>query len=127
MKCLKCGRETDQTFCESCLEDMAYYPVKPGTIVQLPKDRSTSYVRHNQNWRPMISPDTRIENQRKTIRRLSVTVVILLLLLIGACVAFLWTLQSPTRPPVGQNYSAVTKATEDTSHTTALVTGGKTN
>ena len=37
MKCVKCGRDTDQTFCESCRDDMARYPVKPGTIVQLPK------------------------------------------------------------------------------------------
>ena len=39
MKCLKCGRETDQTFCQACREEMEKYPVKPGTIVLLPKER----------------------------------------------------------------------------------------
>ena len=127
MKCLKCGRETDQTFCESCRETMAKYPVKPGTIIQLPKDRSASYARHNQNWRPIISPEIRMEKQRRIIRRLSITVVVLLLLLIAACTTLLWALRGSTQPPVGQNYSAVTKSTEDpTQPTTGPETSGET-
>ena len=127
MKCLKCGRETGQTFCEGCLEDMDRHPVKPGTIVQLPKDRSTSYTRRNQNWQPMISLETRVEKQRQTIRLLSVTVVVLLLMLIGCCITLLWTLQSQSRPSVGQNYSTVTKATEETGNSVTTTTGVETN
>ena len=41
MGCLKCGRETDQTFCESCRETMKKYPVKPGAVVILPRERKT--------------------------------------------------------------------------------------
>ena len=38
MRCLKCGRELkeSQVFCDICREDMANYPVKPGTPIQLP-------------------------------------------------------------------------------------------
>ena len=71
MNCLKCGRETDQTFCEACREEMTRYPVKPGTIVQLPKDRSASYPRRSQDWRDTVSPETQIKNQKRIIRRLA--------------------------------------------------------
>lgn len=38
LNCLKCGREIEegQVFCNDCLVQMAKYPVKPGTAVQLP-------------------------------------------------------------------------------------------
>lgn len=39
MHCMKCGREIKedgQVFCGDCLADMAAYPVKPGTPIQLP-------------------------------------------------------------------------------------------
>ena len=128
MKCLKCGRETDQTFCEACREEMSRYPVKPGTIVQLPKDRTASYVRRNQNWKDIISPETQIQNQKRTIRRLALTVALLTVLLIAMGFALVRVIRSNTQPPVGQNYSAVTKPTEDvTAPTTGEDTGGDTS
>ena len=38
MNCMKCGRDisTEQVFCPECLTEMARYPVKPGTPVNLP-------------------------------------------------------------------------------------------
>ena len=113
MKCLKCGRETDQTFCESCREDMARYPVKPGTIVQLPKDRAASSPRDNRDWGNVISAETQIENQKKVIRRLSMAVAALALLLVGMGVGMFWILSGVNQPKPGQNYSAVTKPSED--------------
>ena len=68
-----------------------------------------------------------MENQKKSIRRLRGAVAVLLLLLAVMAAGMLWMLGGENQPRPGQNYSAVTKATEDTSHTTALVTGGKTN
>lgn len=124
MTCLKCGRETDQTFCESCREVMARYPVKPGTIVQLPKDRSASYARRSQNWRAMISPETRIENQKRTIRRLAGAVAALVVLVLVMGFALFRAISNSGHPPVGQNYSTVTKPTEDaTAPTTGADTG----
>ena len=113
MKCLKCGRETDQTFCESCREHMARYPVKPGTIVQLPKDRASSSPRDNRSWHSGISLEEQIAGQKRTIRRLSRAVAALALLLLGMGVAMFFLLRGPTQPKPGQNYSTVTKPTED--------------
>lgn len=112
MTCLKCGRETDQTFCESCREVMERYPVKPGTIVQLPKDRSAAYTRRSQSWRTMVTPEMQIENQKQTIRRLTVVVFVLSILLLIAGFALFRALGRSGQPPVGQNYSTVTKNTE---------------
>lgn len=120
MNCLKCGRETDQTFCEACREEMTRYPVKPGTIVQLPKDRSASYPRRSQDWREKISPEEQITNQKCTIRRLASAVAVLTIALIVTGFAMFRILRSNTQPPVGQNYSTVTKPTEDA---TAPTTG----
>lgn len=127
MKCLKCGRETSQTFCDNCREDMARYPVKPGTIVQIPKDRTASYTRYIQNRRPRIPPEVQLENNRRTIRRLGWTIAVLAVLLLGSCSALIWILKSPTQPPLGQNYTSVTKSTEDpTQPTTASDTDAET-
>ena len=126
MTCLKCGRETDQTFCESCREVMARYPVKPGTIVQLPKDRSESYPHRSQSWRATISPETQIENQKRTIRRLAGAVAALAVLLVILGVVLFRVIRNSGTPPVGQNYSTVTKPTEDvTAPTTSTETGGE--
>ena len=39
MYCLRCGSETqeEKVFCAACLENMEQYPVKPGTVVTLPR------------------------------------------------------------------------------------------
>ena len=113
MNCLKCGRETDQTFCEGCREEMARYPVKPGTIVQLPKDRAASSPRDNRDWRNEIDLETQIENQKRSIRRLRRAVLILTLLLAAMGIGMFWMLGGKSQPRPGQNYSAVTKPSED--------------
>ena len=126
MTCLKCGRETDQTFCESCREVMARYPVKPGTIVQLPKDRSTAYAHRSQNWRTTISPEIQIEKQKRTIRRLAQALAALAALLVVLGIVMFRVISSAGRPPVGQNYSAVTKSTEDATEPTIVTGTGET-
>lgn len=113
MKCLKCGRETDQTFCQDCREEMARYPVKPGTIIQLPKDRSAAYLRRSPNWRAQISPEDKIAQQKRTIRRLSRAVAVLVALILILGFVIFRILKGPVQPPVGQNYSTVTKPTLD--------------
>lgn len=112
MKCLKCGRECDQTFCQSCREEMDRYPVRPGTIIQLPKDRSAAYVRRDPNWRSKISPEEQLSQQKRTIRRLGRAVAVLLVLLVFMVFILIRVLRGPDQPPVGQNYSTVTRATE---------------
>ncbi len=113
MACLKCGRQTDQTFCDLCRAEMEKYPVKPGTIVQLPKARAASNKRQ-QSRRPAVSLETRIEMQKLTIRRLSRAVAVLLTLLVLLGLAMFRVLRGTNQRPTGQNYSAMpTKPTED--------------
>ena len=118
LKCLKCGRECDQTFCQSCREEMDRYPVRPGTIIQLPKDRTAAYQRSGQNWHASVSMDDRLEAQRLTIRRLTRVVVGLAALVLILSLVISRLLSGYTQPPVGQNYSAVTKATGDVTEPT---------
>ena len=127
MKCLKCGRETDQTFCDQCRAEMDRYPVRPGTIIQLPKDRTAAYHRSGQNWHASVSMDDRLEAQRLTIRRLTRVVVGLAALVLILSLVISRLLSGNTQPPVGQNYSAVAKATGDvTEPTTGADTSAET-
>ncbi len=113
MTCLKCGRETDQTFCGLCRAEMEKCPVKPGTIVQLPKTRRTSGKRQ-QPRRQTVPLETQIEMQKHTIRRLSRAVAVLLTLVVLLGLALFRMLRGTDVRPTGQNYSTVsTKPTED--------------
>ncbi len=113
MTCLKCGRETDQTFCGLCRAEMEKYPVKPGTIVQLPKARAASNKRQ-QSRRQTVSLETRIEMQKLTIRRLSRAVAVLLTLVVLLGLGIFRLLRGTNERPTGQNYSTMTtKSSED--------------
>jgi len=41
VKCMRCGKDTQDrdVFCPECLEEMERYPVKPGTVIQIPVRR----------------------------------------------------------------------------------------
>lgn len=43
LSCLKCGKATNEVFCENCRADMEQYPVNPGTPVIVP-DRETYFA-----------------------------------------------------------------------------------
>ena len=121
MKCLKCGRETEQTFCEICRESMKKYPVNPKTIVLLPKERVPE-KKASARFIPA-SPEAVIASQKRTIRRLRKAVAVLC-----ACLAVMaggiWLVsQKGGVPPVGQNYSTVTKSTADTTPGSEETTG----
>lgn len=113
MACLKCGRETERMFCDHCRAEMEKYPVKPGTIILLPKTRKPVSGR-KATRRPAVSLESRIVHQQKVIRGLVMMVVglIVLLLALGST-AYGFYKNSQTRP-VGQNYSTVTRPTEET-------------
>ena len=109
MKCIKCGRETDQTFCEKCRAEMEKYPVKPGTIVLLPKERPAN--KKPQPRHQATPPEEKLRSQRRTIRRLSRAVAVLLVLLVLTGIAIVQLVEKSAKPAVGQNYSTVTKPT----------------
>lgn len=116
MKCLKCGRETDQTFCESCRAEMEKYPVKPGTIVLLPKERTP--VRKATQRFQRISMETVVKAQRRTIRRMAHAIIALVVLLGVMSVFLIRLVNGQNDIPLGKNYSTVTKPSASTSETT---------
>ena len=109
MQCMKCGREipAGQVFCEECLAEMAEYPVKPGTVVTLPKRPSQTVTKKIVNHRPAVTLEQQVKNQGKTIRALSWLLTLSTALLIGvsALTVSLLTEETDQTMP-GQNYSA---------------------
>ena len=74
MNCLKCGREIEegQVFCNDCLVQMAKYPVKPGTAVQLPSRGSAAVSKKvHSRRRTKTAPEEQLKALKKRIRILS--------------------------------------------------------
>lgn len=116
MKCLKCGRETDQTFCETCRAEMEKYPVKPGTIVLLPKERTP--IRKPAPRYARTSLESVVKAQKKTIRRMGRAIAILAGLTAVLTAALIFLVENEQPMPLGKNYSTVTRpATETTEWT----------
>ena len=113
MECLKCGRETDQTFCEGCRAVMAKYPVKPGTVVQLPKRRTEDYWKRTAKRHTQITPEMQIDQLKQKNRRLWGTLITFVLLTALLCGAVYHLYKRSKLPAVGQNYSTVTTPTEE--------------
>ncbi len=122
MACMKCGRDTQsgQVFCENCLEVMEYYPVKPGTAVQLPKRRPTPVRKPVKRRAP--SAEEQIRSLKRVIRWLVVFLIVLVLFAgLLAIPAYEHLFLETFRP--GQNYSTVTHNSSTVSTTTGT-TGG---
>ena len=110
MNCMKCGRETEneQVFCQDCLQIMEKYPVRPGTVVLLPRRKESTIKKSIK--RHTIPADEQIKNLRK---KLAVMWFFLVL-----CIALILMMINPTlhyaldkHVEVGQNYSSVTTTT----------------
>ena len=110
MNCMKCGREIalGQVFCKDCLADMATYPIKPDTPVNLPPQTVSNPPRRSKPARKPRKP----EEQVAVLRRIVLGLTLALLLV---CLAFAVTTYSlsqkicdhtETAPP-GQNYSTI--------------------
>ena len=110
MNCMKCGRETenDQVFCQDCLQIMKKYPVRPGTVVLLPRRRETiikkTVKRHS----------IPLEEQVKILRKRLMIMWFVFVL----CIALMLLMINPTlhyaldkHVEIGQNYSTVTANT----------------
>lgn len=118
MNCLRCGKDTacQQVFCTACLESMQAYPVKPDTAILLP-DRQ-AYIRERQQaerrWEPTL--EEQLQQQRRTIRTLLVTVVALSVFLGLMAGLLLYTVKDPSPAAyaknLGRNYTAVSTEPE---------------
>ena len=116
VNCIRCGRETlgEQCFCEDCLLDMESYPVKPGTVVQLPPRRETISQR-KQPRRKIISLEDQIKTLKHRVRTLSICLTVCFLLLVLA-VSILIHRSMDDHFAIGQNYSSVTTPAADSSN-----------
>lgn len=106
MGCMKCGRdlEAGQTFCADCLAQMERYPVKPGTVVVLPRRDDTPVKRAGKRRIPP-SAEQLVRKYRRRSRILAFFLA-LLLAAAGAAAYFTWHYVEGLdvmRP--GQNYS----------------------
>ena len=110
MNCMKCGRETEneQVFCQDCLQIMEKYPVRPGTVVLLPRRRETTIKKTVKRHSVSAEELTKILRKRLTI------LWIVLVVFIAAIIMMI----NPTlhyaldkHVEIGQNYSTVTANT----------------
>ena len=107
MKCTKCGRETADgaVFCPTCLDVMKQYPIKPGTVIQLPQ-RKAAPPKRATSRRRQLPPEEQVVQQRKTIRWLWITwICTLLLLCLSAVFLFRLSQSQESAATIGQNYS----------------------
>lgn len=115
MQCMKCGREipAGDVFCQECLSDMEKYPVKPGTVVHIPKQQP----KRVQERRPVVAPERRVEILTRRVRILGwlLTLAAALVICLSALVVSLLQ-EEENGPAIGQNYSSVTH-TESTGAT----------
>ena len=115
MQCMKCGRDTeaDQVFCTNCKEIMKKYPVRPGTVVQLPYRPPQSSKKVLTRRRNNMS----VEEQLKMLRRVVKWQIAVIVVLIAAVVSLsrvsvdLYE-ESEKKVLPGQNYVTATEAPE---------------
>lgn len=109
MNCMKCGREIGETqvFCPACLAEMDKYPVKPGTVVQLPHTPSYAAAKKPAPRRkPALPPEDQVKHLRKWIRRLALALALTVsLLAAGIFLAVRQYTELDNRVIPGQNYS----------------------
>ena len=128
MNCVKCGREIEenQVFCQSCLEEMEQYPVKPGTAVHIPSRKTEEeFKKVHHKKRPILTPSEQIAKLRKKVLRLRILAVLLMLIcgVLGYVVAR--TVEElDFQRLLGQNYNTIitsdaTEHTEPLTETTA--------
>jgi hypothetical protein len=119
MNCMKCGREMSDegVFCGECLAEMENYPVRPGTLIQLPRRKQEPAVKKTRHRRkPQPSPEEQVKVLRRALWRLcAVLLVVLALLGVTGYITVNHLLEDEDFLP-GQNYSSVTDlfATEGT-------------
>lgn len=111
MNCLKCGKETsrERVFCDHCLDTMAAYPVKPGTPIHLPRQAVSQTAKKTSSRKRVLSPDERIERQKKLLRGLACMVICLAILLGLSLAALVSTGQAlKTAKNTGKNFTVET-------------------
>lgn len=112
LNCIKCGRETvdEQVFCVECQLEMQRYPVRPGTVVQLPNRKEETTPKKSPR-KKTISPEEQLEKLKKQVRTLWLS-LILVSLLAAALAVPTYQHWKEGQKKIGQNYTTVTASTE---------------
>ena len=110
MNCMKCGTEiaNGNVFCESCLEDMNKYPVKPGTRILLPNHPAPEAVKKQPVKKRPLTAEEKLKKTQQVLKWITVALVVSLLLL-GYAISMIWKEATPADPQdnIGQNYNTV--------------------
>ena len=112
MNCMKCGRETENeaVFCPDCLQVMEKYPVRPGTVVILPRRREPSVLKKITK-RHVVTAEEQIKILRK---RLSILTIMLVVCIVAIVLMFQPTMHYvlDEHVEISQNYSTVITTTD---------------
>lgn len=114
MFCMKCGREVEegQVFCLDCRLEMEKYPVRPGTVVLLPKRTENSFVKKAPaKRRSGPTPEEQIRSLKQRLRTLTFLWMITLVLLAALLYPTVRELVEGQQLRPGQNYSSITEST----------------
>lgn len=109
MGCLKCGRETvsEQVFCPDCLLEMQKYPVRPGTVVQLPVRKNSTSGKKQPGKKRSVP----LEDQVKVLKKRCRILILLLIAVLVIAIALAFpavTHMKESHFKIGQNYTTVT-------------------
>lgn len=117
MNCMKCGREVeqDQIFCQDCLAEMEKYPVKPGTVVQLPALSAEQQPKKQPHHRrPVLTAEEQVKRLKKKTRRLALALILTSVLAVFfALLAFDILEKTAAHKLLGQNYSTIVETTTE--------------
>ena len=109
MNCLRCGRETqeDHVFCDSCLEEMKKYPVRPGTAVMLPRrGEEASPKKIKRHVKPVLPLEDQVRKLKKQRFWILFASILTAVVLISSLVLTYADLKKNELRP-GQNYSSM--------------------
>ena len=118
MNCMKCGRDIEegQVFCGSCLTDMANYPVKPNTAIQLPhRSESVPVKKAAAKRRQAPTAEEKFQTAKRFIKRILILWLITLALLITSLFPAIRFLLGDRLLLPGQNYSTFSTTPTETS------------
>ena len=112
MYCMKCGREVDegQVFCLDCQKEMEKYPVRPGTVVLLPKRAESYFAKKPQpKRRAAPTPEEQVKSLRTRLRIVTAMLLVSLTLMAVLIYPVAKELLDNPRLRPGQNYSSITE------------------
>lgn len=112
LNCIKCGRETvgEQVFCPDCQLEMQKYPVRPGTVVQLPS-RKEADAPKKVSRKKTVSPEEQVDSLKKQVRTLWLSLILVSILAASLSVPA-YQHWKDGQKKIGQNYTTITPSTE---------------